>query len=414
MARLLIRISLLAVIIFLVWSAIYLLNHYLSKGEDELVSESAQGMERHFYHTVREGETLEDIFLGNEVRPEEAYALIDALIRVREVKKLQVGEEIEFVFGGNGDLIRCNLFVSPVEIYEVRRAGDGYNISQVDVHIETEVSRIAVRIDSSLYNAFISAGETPALIDKIVDIFAWDVDFYYDPRRGDKVYVIVEKHSVGGEFYNYGRILAAEYDGKIVDQLAVYFESPDGKRGYYDEKGRSLARNFLKTPVKYTRVSSQFGRRLHPITHRFQKHLGTDYAAPTGAPVWAMGDGTVIKRQYGRYAGNYIAIKHGRGYETRYLHLSRFQPSIRVGSRVRQKDMIGYVGTTGRSTGPHLHLEIIRNGQHTDPLRIKKVKEYTLSGEDIANFQHSLPNRIAELHGEQNILISLPDPLIDQ
>ena len=237
---------------------------------------------------------------------------------------------------------------------------------------------------------------TTGVTNLCANLIAWDVDFFADPRKGDEITLVVEKKFVDGKFYSYGKVLAVNYNGKRVKQKAFYFKPTDG---YYDEKGKSLARNFLKSPVMYSRISSKFGRRRHPVTHKLHNHLGTDFAAPTGTPVWALASGRVTKRSYNKYNGNYIAIKHSNGYSTYYLHLSRFAKGLRVGKKVKQKELIGYVGTTGRSTGPHLHLSVKYGGRFINPLKLKRVKRTALKSDQLAKFMSQLPEQTAKLNG---------------
>lgn len=415
-----VRIIKIAIVLVISWFLIYLLNNYLIGPEgvgealvnldQEQVPESESGHTRQLVHTVQRGETLAMILSDAGIETAEAYNLISSLRAEWNVRSLKPGDRIELDLDEKDRLAGYNLTVSPVEVYTAKKIDNSYKVVRADIPVETKTVRRSIELTSSLYNALISAGESPVLIDKLVDIFAWDIDFDSDPRQNDSVSVLVEKSYVDGKFYKYGRILAAEYDGEIIKQTAFYYKNTNGEEGYFDEKGLSLARNFLKTPVKYTRISSRFGMRRHPVTHNLKKHMGTDYAAPTGAPAWAMADGVVVQRTYSGLAGNYIAIKHGKGYVTRYLHLSKFYPGIHVGSRVKQKDLIGYVGTTGRSTGPHLHLEVIRDGQNMNPLKIKKVKQTKLAGKNLESFKGVLVERLAELRGVDDSLFAIPLP----
>lgn len=338
-------------------------------------------------YAVQDGDTLDKIFSDVAISPADGESLRESLNGRVDLRRMQIGDELDFLFERGGLLRRFRYRSSIAEIYEAERIEGGYAVSRLDIPVDAESSYMQVVLEDSLYQAFTDAGEGPELIEKLVDIFAWDIDFFADPREGDVITLVVEKKSVGGEFYKYGKVVAAYYNGKVVRQQAHYFETGDGKGAYYDKEGRPLAKNFLKTPVKFTRISSHFGMRTHPITHRLQKHLGADYVAPTGTPVWAMADGVVVKKGYKGYNGNYIEIRHANGYSTQYLHLSRFSTRVKAGGRVSQKEVIGYVGTTGRSTGPHLHLGMIRNGEHVNPLKLKQVKSESLAGEELASFK---------------------------
>jgi murein DD-endopeptidase MepM/ murein hydrolase activator NlpD len=337
-------------------------------------------------YVVESGDTLEAILIKSGVDPDQGYKLIDSLGKFWDFTKIRPGHLIEFGFDERAGLLEFVYTASPVDIFQARLVDDTYEIEQLAVKIEKRPAKIQFRLENSIYGDLVSIGELPVLVEKIVDILAWDIDFFSDPREGDLVTLSVNKKYVEGKLYDYGRITALEYNGKIVKQSAFYFEFKEGEGGYFDQTGKSLARNFLKTPVKFTRISSKFGMRKHPVTHQLKHHYGTDYAAPVGTPVWAMAGGTVARKAYDKYGGNMIVLKHSKGYETYYLHLSKFAPHLKPGIRVRQKEVIGYVGTTGRSTGPHLHLSIKHHGKHVDPLKMNKVKEITLAGELLEKF----------------------------
>lgn len=372
----------------------------LSSDSDQIPAEAPQTLARTETYTIQSSDTLGSVLPRFGMTEEQSRSVIESLRDVFSPRGIRPGHSMSLTFDPDGNLTNLRYTASPIEIYEIERGDNGYAAKHVDVPIETVQQRVQVSLKSSLYESLIAAGESPSLISELVDILAWDIDFFSDPREGDTFTVLVNKDYVDGEFYRYGRVLAVDYDGAAVKQKAFYFKPADG---YFDEKGLSLARNFLKTPVKYSRISSKFGRRVHPITHSLHKHLGTDFVAPTGTPVWAMSDGRVAKMTRDPYSGNYISIKHSNRYETSYLHLSKFNRALKVGHRVRQKDVIGYVGTTGRSTGPHLHLSVKYAGKHIDPLTLKRVKEATLSREQLAVFEQLLPSYLSMLAGSDQI-----------
>ena len=264
---------------------------------------------------------------------------------------------------------------SAVTRYVVSRndAGD-WTASRIDQPVETKVVSVSGAIDSSLYESVQKAGEKSALAGLLVELLAWDVNFYTDTHPGDHWKVIVEKQFLGGQFYRYGHILGAEYGGKVGTFRAFYWK-PGRKNAeghYFDEKGQAISKTFLKTPLRYVRVSSKFDRhRFHPILHTERAHLGIDYAAPVGTPVWASAGGKVVECEMKRGSGNTIVIAHGNGLTTRYYHLSRFARGLKAGKAVKQKEVIGFVGTTGLSTGPHLHFSVTKNGGFVDPSKMQ-------------------------------------------
>jgi murein DD-endopeptidase MepM/ murein hydrolase activator NlpD len=224
-------------------------------------------------------------------------------------------------------------------------------------------------LDAAIPDSFLPSRQRVALAWAIADVFDWEVDFARDLRPGDAVEVLIERlQSPEGE-RRFGRILAARVDARGVANFAFAFDRPGGPSTFYDERGRSLRRAFLRAPLRFSHISSRFGGRYHPILRTWRSHQGTDYAASFGTPVRATADGTIISAgRHGGY-GNMIEIRHANGVRTRYGHLSRFAKGIFAGQRVSQEQTIGYVGSTGLSTGPHLHYEFLVNGQPTNPQR---------------------------------------------
>ncbi len=223
-------------------------------------------------------------------------------------------------------------------------------------------------LDSSVPDSFLPGKERVALAWAIADVYDWEVDFTRDIRPGDRFEVLIERlESPEGE-RRFGRILAARVDVASSPSYAFYFEG-EARGGFYDDKGRSMRRAFLRAPLQYRRISSRFGGRYHPILNRWRSHQGTDYAAAWGTPVRATADGIVAQAGREGGYGNLIEIRHANGIRTRYGHLSKFAKGLHVGQRVSQDQTIGYVGSTGLSTGPHLHYEFLVNGRATNPQR---------------------------------------------
>lgn len=248
----------------------------------------------------------------------------------------------------------------------------GFQVDVVDAPIETRIKGVAGTVRSSLYQSMINAGEDAVLVDKFVDVFAWNIDFYRQTQNGDEFRVLVEKQYAGGRFLGYGKVLAAEYVNAGAVHRGFPFSSKDGKHfGTYDDEGDALQRTFLKSPMEIARLTSSYGMRFHPVLGRNKKHEGVDYGAPTGTPVWSVADGVVKEARYSKTAGNMIVVQHMNGIVTEYFHLSKFAEGIKQGARVKQKQVIGSVGSTGMSTGPHLHFGMLRSGAHVDPAKQK-------------------------------------------
>ena len=237
-----------------------------------------------------------------------------------------------------------------------------------DAPIETKLEGMAGVVRSSLYQSMLEGGEDAVLVNKFVDVFAWNVDFYRQTQKGDAWRVLVEKRYAGGRFLGYGKVMAAEYVNAGRAHRGFLFDSKDGKHGgTYDEEGNALQRTFLKNPMEIARVTSSYGMRFHPVLGHNKKHEGVDYGAPIGTPVWSVADGVVKEARYSNSAGNMIVLQHMNGITTEYFHLSKFAEGLKPGARVKQKQVIGNVGNTGMSTGPHLHFGMLRSGGHVDP-----------------------------------------------
>lgn len=326
-----------------------------------------------------DGEVHQDDSLGKILRregltPPEADELIRALQPVMDLRKIRAGQKYRLHFDRDGVLLGFEFQVSRLLMIRAERGTDGaMSARRVEAATKTRVIEVGGSIESSLYASIKSAGEDMSLVAFFVDVFAYDINFYIDQHKGDTYRMLVEKVYLKQEFLHYGRVLAAEYQGMVGTHRAFWWKAPEGERGrYYNERGRSVEKTFLKTPLKFARVSSRFNpRRMHPVLHRVKGHWGTDYAAPRGTPVWAAASGKITFRGRKGGAGNCVIIRHASGYQTIYMHLSRFRKGQRAGQRIRQKTVIGYVGSTGLATGPHLHFGVKLNGRHVDPQKIE-------------------------------------------
>jgi len=282
-----------------------------------------------------------------------------------------------------------------------RLSGDsGWKEVVEDIPWTTERLRTSAVIQANLYDAldaaipdsFLPRGQRVALAWAIADVYDWEVDFTRDMRPGDRVEVVIERRQSPHGERRFGRVLAARVDVAGSPSFAFAFD-----RGFYDERGRSLRRAFLRAPLQYRHISSRFGGRYHPILKRWRSHQGTDYAAGYGTPVRATADGVVTKAGRDGGYGNLVELRHANGIRTRYGHLSAFANGLRVGNRVRQEQTIGFVGSTGFSTGPHLHYEFLVNGRPTNPQRKDFGAGAPVAGNSKAAFDSVRAQLIAEL-----------------
>lgn len=286
--------------------------------------------------------------------------------------QLQIGDKLVLWTDNEQQLQKIDLQKSLTLSYHLERKNDSFEIRQVEQPIETKIKMASGEINGSFYLAGEQAGLSPRTIMNLADIFAWEVDFVRELRPGDQFKVIYEKQYLNDQYLGDGEILAAELTVGGQRSLKAFQLKVDGEYlGYYNENGDSLRKAFLRNPINYIRISSRFQRnRYHPVHQELRDHRGVDYAAPTGTPVFAAGDGVITYRGWRGGFGNKVKIKHAGRYETIYAHFSRFG-KFKNGDHVKQGDVIGYVGMTGFATGPHLHYEFRINGRHVDPLAVK-------------------------------------------
>ena len=350
--------------------------------------------------TMRESDTVERVWKGEGLPPKLVNDLASALGKVFDLRTVRAGHTYSLRFDAEDHLHALDYRVSPALAYHlVRDAGGSWKAAKDEKPLEIKVAEVGGVIGSSLYEAIKRSGESTALVGWFVDTFAWDLNFYIDSNAGDQFKIIVEKRLLGGKFYKYGRVLAAEYRGRSGTFRAFWFQPADGSPGgYFTEHGESIVKSLLKTPLKYVRVSSAFDRhRFHPILHTERAHLGVDYAAPLGTPVWATAPGKVSFVGPRGGAGNAIIIDHAGGMSSTYMHLSRFARGLVVGQDVRQKQVIGYVGMSGLATGPHLHFSVRINGAFIDPLKLKPAREAPIAEQYRTEFADAVAPRLQTL-----------------
>jgi murein DD-endopeptidase MepM/ murein hydrolase activator NlpD len=289
-------------------------------------------------------------------------------------RQLVPGRMIQAERGEDSELLALRYFMSPTTMLEVTRASDGLRTRQRAVNEAPRLVYKSATIRSSLFAATDAAGIPDAIAMQIARVFATDVDFHTDLRTGDRFSVVYEMIYDSGELVAPGRIVAAEFVNAGRSYEAVLFRDDEGSDGYYSLDGTNRAKAFLRSPVEFSRVSSGFGARFHPIFKNWRAHTGVDFAAPKGTRVLATADGQVMSLGMRGGYGNAVEIKHGGSITTLYGHLSAFARGIHPGTRVRQGEAIGYVGMTGYATGPHLHYEFKVAGTHQDPLRVALPK----------------------------------------
>ncbi|MEW6218068.1 MAG: M23 family metallopeptidase [Thermodesulfobacteriota bacterium] len=332
-------------------------------------------------------------FLGRlGLSGERQRQIIDLLDDHLDFRRLRPGQRLEVTLDPEGDLAACRFEAGALETYTVCRTGDRYETKRLPVELVRETVRLTGTVERSLFEAFEAQGLSHALLFAFVDIFGSAIDFNTEPQPGDRFALVVERYRKGEETVGFGQILAARYEneGKIHEGYAY---TSQGETLYFDARGESVGTTFLRSPVPFGRVTSTFTRyRKHPILGGIRPHLGVDFAAPSGTPIQATAGGVVDFAGYNGGYGKQVIVAHAGGFKTSYAHLSRFASGIKRGSRVQQKDIIGFVGSTGMSTGPHVDYRIEENGTFRDPLSHQFRPRLILGGKDRTAFQQLARN----------------------
>ena len=336
---------------------------------------------------VARGQILTQALRAASLEPREVEGVIKALEGVLDFRRCREGDQLRIVREAGG-LVFFDYRQSAVDEWQVRREGAQFVAAKREVEVEKRIAVVDLTVESSLYEAALTAREDPLVAMALSDVFAWDIDFYSDVRRGDHVRAVVEKFMAHGRLLRYGEVLAANYQGESVGKKRVYrYAFENGDVSYFQEDGSSARKSFLKSPLKYAHVTSSFGSRFHPVLQYVKNHNGVDYGTPVGTPVWAVADGTVTKALQDSAAGKHVCLRHMNGFETCYLHLSGFGPGVRLGAHVSQKQIIAYSGNSGLSTGPHLHFGMKRGGVYINPLNQKFPRADPLPHELLADFK---------------------------
>ena len=346
-------------------------------------------------------QTLAQALFKLDVAAADVKAVVEALKGHFPFNRSRPGDQLRVERReGEPGLARLSYRQGPADEWNVERQPDGtLRAEKRPVVLTTTVSRVAVTISSSLYESLQKGGEDPNLAVLAADVLAWDVDFYQDVRHGDRMAMVVEKVFADGKLLRYGEVLAAEYDGSATGRKRLFrYTDPSGQTSYFDEEGQSARRGFLKSPLKYANITSRFGNRTHPILGYQKQHEGIDYGAPTGTPVWAVGDGQVKQAGWNGGCGKSVTLKHRNGYETVYCHLSGV--AVSAGKPVSQKQIIGFVGQTGLATGPHLHYAVKRGGVFMNPLQLKVPRDSPIPPAGMEDFRAKIAPLRARLEGE--------------
>jgi len=347
--------------------------------------------------TLGKRRTLQEVLAALGVARDRAVQIVQALRPHIDFRRLQPHDQLELHHDASGDPVRFVYRQSPIDVVEATRDGGDWTAARLDVPVDERIVVVAGTLKDNLFESMDRLGEGPQLVLDFAEIFAWDFDFAADSQPGDRFRMLVEKVFTQERFVKYGRILAAEYESEGRVHTGVYFKDKNGG-GYYTPAGESLRRAFLKSPLEFTRISSTFSRgRRHPILGGVRPHLAVDYAAPAGTPVGAVADGTVEYVGYKGGNGNTVIIRHRANFKTMYNHLSRFGKGIRAGVGVRQREVIGYVGSTGLSTGPHLDYRVMKDGRFVNPLKQTFLPGLPISASSRGDFAQTRDSLFAQL-----------------
>jgi murein DD-endopeptidase MepM/ murein hydrolase activator NlpD len=362
----------------------------------------------HLIIRVQSGDTLSTVFANVGLSASALHEVLNSSKEAKQLTRLKVGQTLEFNLDTDGQLERLYSKLSDLESIALAKSDKGFSFKRELVKPEVQSAYAHAVINSSLFLSAKRAGLSHGLTMDLASVFGYDIDFAMDIREGDEFELIYEKKVVNGKQVGTGNILSARFTNRGKTYTAVRYTNKQGNSSYYSANGESMRKAFIRTPVDFARISSRFsnGRR-HPILNKIRAHKGVDYAAPRGTPIKAAGDGRItLAGRHGGY-GNAVIIQHGQRYRTLYAHMQGFAKGVRSGSNVKQGQIIGYIGTTGLSTGPHLHYEFQVNGVHVDPLSQKLPMADPIASSEKARFMQLSNPLMAQMDKERSTLLAL-------
>ncbi|MFT5543547.1 MAG: murein DD-endopeptidase MepM/ murein hydrolase activator NlpD [Glaciecola sp.] len=354
-------------------------------------------------YTVKSGDTLAKIFSGVGLTARDTYDVTKAGDLAKNLVNIKPGDILYIHLDDANQFDSLRYPLSKTETLSIEKNDDGKLVSEVSVkQVETLHSFSQGEIRSSFWNAGTVAGLSDNQIMRLAGIFGWDIDFAQEIRKGDTFNVIYEKQYIDGDFIGFGDIVAAEFKNQGEVFQAVKYA--DGN--FYSPDGRSMRKSFLRAPVSFKYISSSFKKsRFHPVQKRWKAHRGVDYAGKVGTPVMAAGDGKVIRASYDKYNGHHVFIQHGEKYTTKYLHFTK--RAVKKGQTVKQGQTIGYLGSSGMVTGPHVHYEFLVNGVHRNPRTVKLPQANPIAKKHAAKFKQLAQKRVKQLNNNKRIMLAM-------
>ncbi|GAB1410177.1 M23 family metallopeptidase [Desulfovibrionales bacterium] len=317
----------------------------------------------------------------------EIYSLCDESKKTYSLSNLKAGQPWTMIYSDNA-LVGLEYEIDDAERLVVSMTENGYEFRREPIPYDIETETVGGTIENSLFGAVQAAGESDDLALRLANVFAYDVDFVRDLRTGDSFNVVIEKRFREGKFTGYGHMLAASFTNNGQTYYAYRFTDKKGNTAYYNHEGRPLRKAFLKAPLPFTRISSGYSMsRLHPILKYRRPHQGIDYAAPTGTPIYTVADGVIAEAAFNNSQGRFVRVIHSNGYETIYNHMSKFAANSKKGAKVKQGQTIGYVGSTGYATGPHLDFRMKKNGGLINPLTLKTLPAEPITAKEMPAFK---------------------------
>jgi murein DD-endopeptidase MepM/ murein hydrolase activator NlpD len=348
--------------------------------------------------TLHRGDTLLSVLTRFGLPSLSAQRIVEKVRPLLNLRTLRPGHNVQIVVNPADQSVQGMEVALETNLVSVKSTAEGWSAERRDISFVRETRIVGGAVAGSLYESGVNAGLTPQQILELAHIFEYEIDFFSDFHRGDGFAAVVEQLRYEDRRRAGGRVLAAQLEPNGEISTAFYFITPDGKGAYYDREGRALQRSFLRAPLSYLRISSEFSlARQHPIFRTVRPHQAIDYAAPEGTPVVAIGSGRIEFAGWSNGYGNMVEIRHSNGYASRYGHFSRIAPGIRKGAQIEAGEIVGYVGQTGHATGPHLHFEFLKDGEKTNFLALKLPGMDRLTGDALQAFKLSRDERIAEL-----------------